>query len=86
MFKGLFRIFLEYSFGNVVDLVNRLGFSSIVIFRLIINFLEEGYYVYVDNWYISELFFLYLLEYNRIVSGIIRKIWLKFLVIFIRFL
>lgn len=85
--KGLPIIFLEHSLGNAADPVNRLGFSSTATLRLTVNLLEEGYHVYVDNWYTSEPLFLYLSEHNRTACGITctRKIWPKLPATFTRF-
>lgn len=55
------------------QLVNRLGFSSAIIPKLMGNLLDKGYHVYVDNWYTREVLFTYLSEHDMAASGTAQK-------------
>ena len=55
------------------QLVNRLGKSGAVVPRLMETLLDNGYHVYVDNWYTSEELFRYLHENGTAACGTARK-------------
>lgn len=53
--------------------VNRLGFSSAIIPKLMGNLLDKEYHIYVDNWYTREVLFTYLSEHDMAASGTAQK-------------
>jgi len=59
--------------GDNPDLVRRLDKSGAVIPRLMGTLLNEGYRLYVDNWYTSQVLFNYLHENNTAACGTAQK-------------